>query len=358
MNWVELTTILSRPIAFHRIFVTIGGGACAGLFLSQAFYWTDRTKDPDGWFYKTQAEWEEETGLTRYEQETVRKQLVKRGLLETKKEGIPCKLYYRIVTEAFLEAIQEAQAARTLTQSQFGENQQTSLKTLESSNGQYGEKPQTGMGKNHKLDRGFSTNNLYTETTNRDYTETTVVVAAAKIPTAEVEVLEPESPEEEQNTETLPSDQQCSDLATTREVAHEEESSAAPDAEILKQVERVAHNWRLRPWRVSAQHFKPEMIRAVWQCNPGYYSLQGTQTPNQHHILKTLQLLERQLKSLDAAAVNAYHELMRYWQTAEVLANPQVQDAFVAVAAQSKERQKQAEWKTRAKEMQKALEDL
>lgn len=105
MNWFELTSLLTRPIAFHRIFATIGGGACCGLFLSQAFYWTSRTKDPDGWFYKSQVEWEEETALTRYEQENVRRELKSRGLIEEKKEGIPCRLFYRINKDSLLQAL-------------------------------------------------------------------------------------------------------------------------------------------------------------------------------------------------------------------------------------------------------------
>jgi|GEM_PF-3592697 len=105
MNWFELTNLLTRPIAFHRIFATIGGGACAGIFLSQAFYWTPRTKDPDGWFYKSQVEWEEETALTRYEQEKIRRDLKSRGLIEEKKEGLPCKLFFRINKEALMQAL-------------------------------------------------------------------------------------------------------------------------------------------------------------------------------------------------------------------------------------------------------------
>ena len=75
------------------------------MFLSQAFYWTSRTKDPDGWFYKSQVEWEEETALTRYEQENVRRGLKTRGLIEEKKEGIPCRLFFRINKDSLLEAM-------------------------------------------------------------------------------------------------------------------------------------------------------------------------------------------------------------------------------------------------------------
>jgi len=64
-----------RPIAFHRIFVDIAGSIAAALMLSQAVYWSTRTKNPAGWFYKTADDWQEETGLTRREQEGARKRL-------------------------------------------------------------------------------------------------------------------------------------------------------------------------------------------------------------------------------------------------------------------------------------------
>lgn len=88
--------LLDRPIAFHRIFAKVAGSVNAGVMLSQAFYWSTRTKDPNGWFYKTQTEWEQETCLTRREQETARKQMKESGFWEEKLIGIPAQLYYRL----------------------------------------------------------------------------------------------------------------------------------------------------------------------------------------------------------------------------------------------------------------------
>jgi len=112
MNKRELKGVLKQPIAFHRIFAEVGGSINAGLFLSQAHYWSDRTNDPDGWFYKTRDEWKRETALTRTEQETARKELRKRKILEEERRGIPAKLYYRVdydvlseVIEAFLDRL-------------------------------------------------------------------------------------------------------------------------------------------------------------------------------------------------------------------------------------------------------------
>lgn len=99
--------VLDRPIAFHRIFGLIAGGTTEGVFLSQLYYWSQRTTLPDGWFYKTFDEWHEETLMTRREVETARKRLVAMGILQEKKEGLPCKLYYRLCHEKLAEAIEK-----------------------------------------------------------------------------------------------------------------------------------------------------------------------------------------------------------------------------------------------------------
>jgi DNA-binding protein Fis len=109
ITWPHLRKILSRPIAYHRIFATIGGGAKAGLFLSQGFYWTniqdEHAPEADGWFWKTQADWQIETGLTRDEQETARARLIKRRLMREELRGLPAKLYFQFNKEAILFAV-------------------------------------------------------------------------------------------------------------------------------------------------------------------------------------------------------------------------------------------------------------
>ena len=96
----SLIEIFDRPIAFHRCFAMISGSTNAGIFLSQAWYWSKRiSEDKTGWFYKTQAEWFEETCLSRTEQETARKHLRNLNILEEVQKGLPKKLYYRINIE-------------------------------------------------------------------------------------------------------------------------------------------------------------------------------------------------------------------------------------------------------------------
>lgn len=88
----------SRTIAFQSALAHCAGGALAGLLLSQLWYWsgTRCARERGGWFYKTQEELFDETGMTRREQESARKKLVKLGILEEKFEGLPRKRFFRI----------------------------------------------------------------------------------------------------------------------------------------------------------------------------------------------------------------------------------------------------------------------
>ena len=85
-----------KPIAFNRHYVALGCGINGALMLSQMVYWAKRTKSKDGFFYKTQEEWEEETGLGRREQETARKKLRELGFLTEVKRGVPCTVNYKV----------------------------------------------------------------------------------------------------------------------------------------------------------------------------------------------------------------------------------------------------------------------
>lgn len=117
-----LVDLLDRPIAFHRPFVVITGSVTAALFLSQAWYWSKRTKDSEGWFYKTQAEWQEETGLSRREQETARKSLISLGFLTEKLSGVPATLHFKVNLETILDKL-----VCTKAPNQYGGNRQTRM---------------------------------------------------------------------------------------------------------------------------------------------------------------------------------------------------------------------------------------
>lgn len=96
MKASSLAVLLDRPIAFHRPFVDLTGSINSALMLSQALYWSQRTTDQDGWFYKTREEWQSETSLSRTEQENARRLLRNTGFWQEELRGVPAKIYYRI----------------------------------------------------------------------------------------------------------------------------------------------------------------------------------------------------------------------------------------------------------------------
>jgi hypothetical protein len=120
MTKAYIQTLLQRPIAFHRVFVPLGG-VTGALFLSQLLYWSDRGSEGNGWIYKTQAEWTDETGMTRREQETARRQLREAGVIEESYKGLPAKLFYRINFDALSEFIEgQVKVAETRTSKDGG----------------------------------------------------------------------------------------------------------------------------------------------------------------------------------------------------------------------------------------------
>lgn len=53
LDWDNLKDALRPKITYSPVFAAIGGDVQAGVFLSQAYYWTLKTNDPLGWFSKT-----------------------------------------------------------------------------------------------------------------------------------------------------------------------------------------------------------------------------------------------------------------------------------------------------------------
>lgn len=102
-----LAILADRPVAYHPKLAT-AIGVKETVFVCQLLYWDGRGSRGDGYIWKVQAEITEETGLSRYEQQTVRKNLKKRGILEEQLRGVPAKLHYRLNFDALAEAIDEA----------------------------------------------------------------------------------------------------------------------------------------------------------------------------------------------------------------------------------------------------------
>ena len=109
-------TLVLCPTAFVTL---LNGDHKAAILLAQILYWADRTKDPDGWFYKSYADWQTETGLSEAQvrrivngdprvqsaQVTLRDLGVETVLKKVKHTGAPT-LHYRIKQTQFLGAVE------------------------------------------------------------------------------------------------------------------------------------------------------------------------------------------------------------------------------------------------------------
>lgn len=105
---IELIRLMNeKPIAFNKHYVFLGCGINGAVMLSQLVYWADKSKDPKGWIYKTGKEWTEETGLTRREQDTARKNLRELGFIDEHKHGVPCKVHFKVNQHVLYSALIE-----------------------------------------------------------------------------------------------------------------------------------------------------------------------------------------------------------------------------------------------------------
>jgi hypothetical protein len=72
------------------------GNGNAAMLSSQLLYWSPRLGDDKGWFYQSQRRLEQQTGLGPDAQRKAVRLLVRLGVLETDRRGVPAKLYYRV----------------------------------------------------------------------------------------------------------------------------------------------------------------------------------------------------------------------------------------------------------------------
>ncbi len=93
----------ANTLVIPRVFIDFTNDHLAAMLLSQILYWSDRTNDPDGWFYKTADEWDEELGLSAFQ--------VKRAATLLKAVGVETRLkrvdgaprtHYRVDMDTFI----------------------------------------------------------------------------------------------------------------------------------------------------------------------------------------------------------------------------------------------------------------
>lgn len=97
----QVFSLLGRGcVAFYPRLADLTGSVTTALLLGQCLYWTRTVlrgqSERSGWFWKTSAEWQRETGLTRREQDSARHRLRALGLLEEQRRGMPAKRWFRL----------------------------------------------------------------------------------------------------------------------------------------------------------------------------------------------------------------------------------------------------------------------
>ena len=163
MRFADVLSDVGRPVAYYPKLRQITGSVTATLFLCQLAYWHGKGKRTDGWIWKTKAEMQKETGLSRREQDTARKALKKRGFIEESKRGIPARLHYRLKLDAIEQAWKEVLAQKEQT------------RMAESAEQERRNPPNSGVGMRHcntdstqknTTEREEGTSSLSTETRN------------------------------------------------------------------------------------------------------------------------------------------------------------------------------------------------
>lgn len=156
-NLIELIRLMNeKPIAFNKHYVFLGCGINGAVMLSQLVYWADKSKDPNGWIYKTGKEWTEETGLTRREQDTARKNLKELGFIEEHKHGVPCKVHFKVNQENLYNALINL-AQKRQSDAQISQTECTKAPNWN------GGKRQTNTENTTEITTNIKTHSLYTD---------------------------------------------------------------------------------------------------------------------------------------------------------------------------------------------------
>ena len=81
-----------------------------GELCSEYSYWDNINKlEENEYFYSTRENIQKNTGINAHFQRIAMKKLEEKGIINTKKKGIPCKTYYRIDEEKVIEYLKKAQ---------------------------------------------------------------------------------------------------------------------------------------------------------------------------------------------------------------------------------------------------------
>jgi hypothetical protein len=106
LAYIKQFTGQANILAVPRVFVRFTGSIEAAALLNQILYWSERTDDPNGWFWKTAKEWEDELGLSYYKVSRILNKLKLTLGIETALHWVrgATVTHYRIDFEVFAEA--------------------------------------------------------------------------------------------------------------------------------------------------------------------------------------------------------------------------------------------------------------
>jgi hypothetical protein len=96
LRFAEFVRNWGSPVAYYPRLAIALGGVKEAVFVCQLLYWEGKQSDSERWIHKSLEEIRSETGLSRYEQEGVRRTLEKEGILESRYERLEHRLYFRV----------------------------------------------------------------------------------------------------------------------------------------------------------------------------------------------------------------------------------------------------------------------
>ncbi len=106
-NSLILRLLGEKPIAFNPSLGRLAKSATAGLFLSQLLYW-DEKGSTRNWIFKTIYNIQEETCLTRSEQDRAIKIWKEINVLEVELRGIPRRRYFHINKDNLIKILNKS----------------------------------------------------------------------------------------------------------------------------------------------------------------------------------------------------------------------------------------------------------
>lgn len=163
-----LLLLAKRPLLCPPVFARMCGSITAGMFLRQCLYWTGKSEEADGWFYKDIPKFQKELCMGEKEFRTARGIVTAKGFLETERRGAPPVVFFRVRLETVAKATQDQIRIDRETDSA-----ERAKSIMAKGQNQLRRKGSSIMAKGQKRDYGEKAETLLAETTREKEPETT-----------------------------------------------------------------------------------------------------------------------------------------------------------------------------------------